>query len=76
MARPSTDELAQFVQAARPGRSDAAHGGRHAAGDFVVSARLRPGREDDVFRPDPAPDEDAAGETPSDGTPSDEEVRA
>jgi len=43
---------------------------------FVVSARLRPGREDNVFRTDPVPEEDAAGETPSDGTPSDEEVRA
>jgi prolipoprotein diacylglyceryl transferase len=43
---------------------------------FVVSARLRPGREENVYRTDPAPDEDPAGGTPSDGTPSDEEVRA
>jgi prolipoprotein diacylglyceryl transferase len=43
---------------------------------FVVSARLHPGREESVFRTDPAPDEDAAGETPSDGPSSDEEVRA
>jgi prolipoprotein diacylglyceryl transferase len=42
---------------------------------FVVSARLRPGREENVFRTDRA-EADAAGETPSDGTPSDEEVRA
>ena len=43
---------------------------------FVVSARLRPGREENVFRTDPAAEADAAGETPSDGTASDEEVRA
>ncbi len=43
---------------------------------FVVSARLHPGREESVFRDDPAPDEDAAGDKPSDGTPSDEEVPA
>ena len=43
---------------------------------FVVSARLHPGREESVFRDDPAPAEDAAGDKPSDGTPSDEEVSA
>jgi prolipoprotein diacylglyceryl transferase len=42
---------------------------------FLVSARLRPGRET-VVRRDAATDEADAGETPSDGTPSDEEVRA
>jgi len=42
---------------------------------FAVSARLRPGRET-VVRRDAAAEEDAAGESPSDGTPSDEEVRA
>ena len=47
-----------------------------AATYFVVSARLRPGREENGYRTDPAPDEDAEGETPGDGTPSDEEVRA
>jgi len=43
---------------------------------FVVSARLRPGREETLYRTDPAPDEAAAGDKPVDGTPSDEEVRA
>jgi prolipoprotein diacylglyceryl transferase len=43
---------------------------------FVVSARLHPGREESVFRDEPAPDGDAAGDKPSDGTPTDEEVRA
>jgi prolipoprotein diacylglyceryl transferase len=43
---------------------------------FVVSARRHPGREESVFRTDPVADEDAAGETPSDGTQNDEEVRA
>ena len=43
---------------------------------FVVSARLRPGREETVVRTDAGAEPEAAGETPSDGTPSDEEVRA
>jgi prolipoprotein diacylglyceryl transferase len=47
---------------------------------FVVSARLRPGRESDA-RVEPGSADDAAGgtpndETPNDGTPSDEEVPA
>ena len=42
---------------------------------FVVSARLRPGRET-VVRTDAGPEPEAADETPSDGTPSDEEVSA
>ncbi len=43
---------------------------------FVVSALLRPGREESLYRTDPAPDDDAADDKPSDGTPSDEEVPA
>ena len=43
---------------------------------FVVSAWRHPGREESVFRDEPAPDDDAAGDKPSDGTPSDEEVPA
>jgi prolipoprotein diacylglyceryl transferase len=42
---------------------------------FLLSARLRPGRETAVRR-DAAPPEDTEGETPRDGTPSDEEVPA
>jgi prolipoprotein diacylglyceryl transferase len=43
---------------------------------FVVSARWHPGREESLYRTDPAPDDDAAAYKPGDGTPSDEEVPA